>query len=54
MKYFLPFWPADGIYDNFDPINDTWSGKKRKIWEIFDKPPIDGVLVSLENLKQIS
>jgi len=52
MQYFLPFWPADGIHEQFDPWNDTWDGERKRIWEVYDKPPIDGVLVSLENLKR--
>ena len=50
MQYFLPFWPADDIYVDFNPWTDSREGKELRIWEVYPKPPIDGVLVSLENI----
>ena len=52
MKYFLPFWPGDDVYPRFNPWKDTWDSddKQLRIWEVFPKPPIDGVLVSLVNI----
>lgn len=52
MQYFLPFWPGDNIYEEFDPWKDTWRGREKMIWQAFTKPPLDGVLVSLANVKQ--
>ena len=53
MRYFLPFWPGDNIYKNFYPWKDRWEeGEENRIWEAFPKPPIDGVLVSLVNIKR--
>jgi len=54
MQYFLPFWPGDAIYTSFDPWEDTWDRKseEKRIWEVFNRPPIDGVLVSLVNIKR--
>jgi len=52
MQYFLPFWPGDDIYEQFDPWKDAWKGKEKRIWECFPRPPIDGVLVSLVNIQR--
>ena len=57
MQYFLPFWPADDIYVDFNPWKArargarAWKGKELRIWEVYPKPPIDGVLVSLVNIQ---
>lgn len=58
MQYFLPFWPADDIYVDFNPWKArargarAWKGKELRIWEVYPKPPIDGVLVSLVNIQR--
>ena len=52
MQYFLPFWPGDDIYELFDPWEERWEGKEKRIWESFSKPPIDGVLVSRVNIER--
>jgi len=52
MQYFLPFWPGDDIYEQFDPWNDTYAGKQKRIWECFDKPPFNGILVSRVNVER--
>jgi len=52
MKFFLPFWPADRIFENFDPWDETWKGRYTYIWETFPSPPVDGILVSRINLEK--
>jgi len=52
MQYFLPFWPGDDIYEYFEPWKDSYSGKQKRIWECFGRPPIDGILVSRVNIEQ--
>jgi len=52
MRYFLPYWPADKIYEKFDPWSEAHSGETKHVWEIFSRPSIDGVLVSVVNIKQ--
>lgn len=51
MQYFIPFWPGDDVYEEFDPWKDKWKGKQKRIWECFKKPPVDGVLVSRVNIE---
>ena len=52
MQFFIPFWPGDDIYERFNPLTDSVQGKQLKLWEIFERPPIDGVLVSRANLEK--
>jgi hypothetical protein len=52
MQYFIPFWPGDDIYEEFDPWKDECKGRQKRIWEYFKNPPIDGVLVSRVNIDQ--
>jgi len=52
MQYFTPFWPGDDIHEKFDPWNDKWNGKEKRLWECFKKPPLDGLLVSRENIER--
>ena len=52
MKFFLPFWPADRIFGNFNPWNETWRGRYTYIWKTFSTPPLDGILVSRSNLEK--
>jgi len=52
MQYFIPFWPGDDLYEEFDPWKDECKGRQKRIWECFKKPPIDGVLVSRVNIDQ--
>lgn len=50
LKFFLPFWPADGVVD-YDFIQDQkLSDEKKRIWHVFDEPPIDGALISRANI----
>jgi len=51
MHYFIPFWPGDDIYEEFDPWTDLYSGRQKRIWECFDKPPFNGILVSRVNIE---
>jgi hypothetical protein len=51
MKFFLPFWWPDGINTHFDPLSETAPHKEKvRIWNIYDPPPLDGVLVSRVNV----
>ena len=52
MKFYLPFWPADKIYENFDPWNETKGKRTHCIWDVFRPPPVDGILVSRVNLEK--
>ena len=52
MQFFLPFWPGDDIYEKFDPLTERANGKQLKIWQVFKKPPLDGILVSRANLEK--
>ena len=52
MEFYLPFWTADKIYENFDPWNETKGERTRYIWEVFRSPPVDGILVSRINLEK--
>ncbi len=50
IEFFLPF-EFDNIPQDWDPWNDTWRNDKKKyIWECFDKPPFDGLLISKARL----
>ncbi len=52
MKFYLPFWWPDGINSNFDPLSETAPYKEKvRIWNIYDPPPLDGVLVSRVNVE---
>jgi len=52
MLYYLPFWPADKIYEEFDPTSERKAGPTKYLWEVFPAPPIDGILVSRANLEK--
>lgn len=52
MQYFIPFWPGDDIYETFNPWTDKYNGTQKRIWECFNEPPIDGVLVSRVNIER--
>ena len=53
MEYFLPFWPADKIYPDFDVWKETYGEVSyQRIWEVFSRPPINGVLVSRVNMNK--
>ena len=48
----MPFWWPDGINSHFDPLSETAPGKEKvRIWNVYDPPPLDGVLVSRVNLE---
>ena len=54
MKFFLPFW-GDRIDMNYDFVKGSSRGGRedRFIWEVFDPPPLDGVLVSRPTLDKL-
>jgi len=47
LDFFLPF-EFDTVPKVWDPWEDTWdpNEKKNYIWECFEKPPFDGILIS--------
>ncbi|MFX1521591.1 MAG: tRNA-guanine transglycosylase DpdA [Promethearchaeota archaeon] len=52
MKFYLPFWWPDGINTQFDPLNETSPHKEKvRIWNIYNPPPFDGILVSRVNVE---
>ncbi len=52
MKFYLPFWWPDGINTHFDPFLETVPHKEKvRIWNIYNPPPLDGVLVSRVNVE---
>ena len=52
MNFYLPFWWPDGINTHFDPLSETAPGREKvRIWNVYDPPPLDGVLVSRVNLE---
>lgn len=52
MKFYLPFWWPDGINTHFDPFSETVPHKEKvRIWNIYNPPPLDGVLVSRVNVE---
>jgi tRNA-guanine family transglycosylase len=52
LKFYLPFWWPDGINFSFDPLTETVSVREKvRIWNVYDPPPLDGVLVSRVNLE---
>jgi hypothetical protein len=53
MKFFLAFEPRDFIHPEWTPKDDLWEqekGPRRYLWEVYDPPPLDGVLVSRSKL----
>jgi len=50
-RFYLPFWPADKIYEKFDPSTEEKSGLSSYLWKVFEKPSIDGILVSRVKLE---
>lgn len=52
MRFFLPFWPSDRIFKNFDPWKDSWYGDYSYIWKTYTDPPLDGILISRINLEK--
>jgi hypothetical protein len=53
MKFFLAFEPRDFIHRDWTPQDDLKSqnkGPRQYLWEVYDHPPLDGVLVSRSKL----
>lgn len=50
MRFFLPFWSGDKVFEKFEPWSESRKGRPLYIWETFPDPPLDGILVSRINL----
>lgn len=49
MQFFLPFWQADKIHP-FNPWAESKGKKLKRLWQVFLRPPLDGLLISRINI----
>jgi hypothetical protein len=56
MKFFLPFWFSDHVYDSYDPWQYEWRperAQRRFVWQLpWPRLPIDGILISRSNIEK--
>ncbi len=56
MKFFLPFWFSDHVYDSYNPWEYEWRperAQRKFVWQLpWPRLPIDGILISRSNIEK--